>query len=204
MEQPTEKHPSIAPGKISDLKNNYLCMRHGRSLANAEGLIISDPATGINGWGLAQDAELDLRRNLAQITKDPGMIVLTSPFRRARETAGLAVEFLGCKEEVIEPDLRERYFGEMDGKSDTNYPLVWSDDLNNPDNTRYGVESPRAVLDRILGLIVKIESQWSEQTLILVSHGDPLDILLAWSVGKTPDDHMNTGMQTGEIRPLNP
>jgi broad specificity phosphatase PhoE len=38
----------------SNLRNNYLLMRHGESEANVSGVIVSDPATGCDRFGLTE------------------------------------------------------------------------------------------------------------------------------------------------------
>ena len=72
-----------------------------------------------------------------------------------------------------------------------------------PDNSRGGVESPSAVFRRLWRLIAEIESQGGNSTVLLVSHGDPLNILLTGTAGLGLERHRDIPpMETAEIREL--
>lgn len=188
----------------AELTNRFYCMRHGRSIANEAGLIISDPVTGSRDWGLASDAEKAVIESLRSSILGPATLVYTSPFSRTAETAALAVGHLGSPEAVVAGELRERWFGEWEGSSHANYQKVWEEDRVNTGETLRGVESPDTVLERMLPLLFRIEGQYSNRDILLVSHGDPVDILLTWASGEALTEHMNQGMVTAEIRLLTP
>ena len=40
--------------EFGQLRNRYFAMRHGHSLANAQGSIVSDPLYGIGDYGLSE------------------------------------------------------------------------------------------------------------------------------------------------------
>jgi probable phosphoglycerate mutase len=185
------------------LKNRYLLMRHGRSLANEAGLIISEPSAGRDRWGLAADAGKAVLSAVAASALENSTIIYTSPFLRARETAEIAAAAAGTGKPAVTGRLRERYFGVYDGGSDGAYQEVWAQDAADPHNRAGGVESPQAVLDRLLALIQRTEAVHHSASILLVSHGDPLDILLAHFSGYPVSRHRDIRvMDTAEIRPL--
>ncbi|KAG0277752.1 hypothetical protein BGZ95_005418 [Linnemannia exigua] len=111
----------------------------------------------------------------------------------------------------VTPDLRERYFGdfEMRTPSDDLYNKVWSEDANNPFHQMYGVESVMDVTQRVSGVIRNLEQEGGggsaggeaegsgeekkeeegEEWVILVSHGDSLQILQTAMKGWSGDRH---------------
>jgi len=190
---------------FSNLTNSYLLLRHGRSLANQAGLIISSSDDGIGGWGLAEGACIEVAKSLDGLSLPSGTIFYTSPFKRALDTARCAAEFIGSDTIIEAAELGERYFGKFDKGEDRNYSRVWQLDAGNPENIRDGVESTRSVFRRLGKLISEIDNQYNGQTIILVSHGDPLDILLTAAAGLEVCRHREIeAMKTAELRPLLP
>lgn len=180
-------------------------MRHGRSLANEAGLIISNITDGTAGWGLALNSDSDIRDSVKGSELSSDTVIFSSPFKRAYETALVAAEVLKCNPPLPAAPLRERFFGSLDKKSDSHYPDVWADDAANSDNNNLGVESPAEVLMRLSDFVMKTDSEFSGRTILLVSHGDPLNILLTHAAGLPLTGHMKIrAMKTAELRNLFP
>lgn len=178
-------------------------MRHGRSLANEAGIIISDMQDGVEGWGLTPDSEIDIRESFKGYDLPPDTVIFSSPFKRAYETALVAAKVLKCGPPQRAVPLRERFFGLLDKKADSHYPDVWADDILNAENNKLGVESPAEVLRRLTEFILNTDSSLSGRTILLVSHGDPLNILLTFAAGSPLVSHMkNDPMKTAELRNL--
>ncbi|MFC3285433.1 histidine phosphatase family protein [Litchfieldella rifensis] len=163
-------------------------MRHGHSQANEAGLIVSDPARGVEGFGLSARGEAQL----AAVTSDwrwpVPTRVLHSDFLRTTQTAARIADHFGLIMQV-EQRLRERFFGEFDTQADTHYPDVWALDAEDAGHQCRGVESVVAVARRMQAVISALEAQYSGETVLLVSHGDPLQILLTAVAGKPLQRH---------------
>jgi probable phosphoglycerate mutase len=100
--------------------------------------------------------------------------------------------------------LRERFFGELDGQDDDAYPNVWSRDLIDPNHSEQGVESVSSVLARTTELLESLESSYRGQHILLVAHGDVLQILQTLFAGVSPAQHRQLPhLQVAEIRRLN-
>lgn len=166
-------------------------MRHGHSRANEEGLIISNPSSAISGYGLTQKGEDEVRKvaTLLRGHINGSPIVCSSDFLRAQRTAEIMVDQLGGKL-MVDKRLRERDFGKLNGQSDLRYHEVWDLD-SNLDNDIFDVESVRNLVERVKGLLDSLESRFSGEDIILVSHGDPLMAI-------------NTYVQHGDIKFLVP
>jgi len=190
---------------IKQLSNRYFVMRHGQSQANIQQVIVSDPRNGIDEYGLSEQGAVQVRESLQL---DPGLdsdiLIVSSDFKRARESAEIAHEILGCVQPLkFDERLRERNFGDWELTPDSAYPLVWAGDETNADNTERGVESPNQVMLRVSALVYDYEVKHSNATILIVSHGDALQILqTAFSKQDASTHRQLQHLQTAEIRRL--
>jgi probable phosphoglycerate mutase len=187
------------------LVNRYHVMRHGQSKANEAGVIVSRIETDRGGdWGLS---ELGRRQALAAAEQcglpAEDMVIRSSDFSRARETAEIVRAHLGAGEVVVTEALRERCFGDLEGTSASNYAQVWQADNGGAGQAAGGIESAAAVLDRATALVADLERQYSGRDILLVSHGDTLQILEAGFLRMDPSGHRQLPhLETAQIREL--
>lgn len=189
-------------------------LRHGISSANEAGLIISDPANGVPDYGLSSTGQelcqnifsgldetffhgLDWRERATRLK------VWTSDFRRARETAEIFCDQLGLGPPVIETGLRERNFGQLEKKPAVMYEEIWRADQQNQ-KPPYGAETTTAVARRLHTTLESILPENEEiRAIVLVSHGDTIQILEALSRGLAPHRHRELKpVANSELRPL--
>ena len=99
--------------------------------------------------------------------------------------------------------MRERYFGDWEGSTTGNYARVWAADEANAGQTADNVEPVSAVLERTTALITDLERRYSGRDILLVSHGDTLQILTAGFLRMDPSRHRSLPpLETAEIRRL--
>mgnify|MGYP000199750080 CR=1 FL=1 len=165
------------PAVSGHRRNRYLLMRHGHSQANQQGLIISSPEYGLSGFGLSAAGREQLDGLLADWRWAIPTRILHSDFRRTTETAERIAQHFDLLLDA-EPRLRERHFGAFEGKGDDGYLEVWARDAQDPSHRHAGVEAVAEVATRTAGLIADLEQRHAGETFLLVSHGDPLQILL--------------------------
>ncbi|EXJ09425.1 histidine phosphatase family protein [Nitrincola nitratireducens] len=170
------------------LKNTYLLMRHGHSLANEAGCIISHPDNGIHAYGLSNVGRAQLQQTLKDWPYPIPDRLLHSDFLRTTESAQCLAQHFNCPIEV-NTLLRERCFGVYEQQSDQFYESVWAKDSAGLDVTAEGVESLERVAQRMHSVIEHCEATYADQTLVLVSHGDPLQILLTHLDGRALSEH---------------
>ncbi|CAI7771926.1 unnamed protein product [Closterium sp. NIES-54] len=91
-------------GLPEELRNRYVLLRHGRSLANERGLIVSSLVNGVAAdYGLAAEGRQQAQRagrQLKELLEQRGVagrdvVVFASPFSRTQQTAALAAAELG-------------------------------------------------------------------------------------------------------------
>jgi len=190
--------------KINKLKNCYFIMRHGESIANREKIIISDPKIGIKKYGLTDKGRLQIKESIAMSDDlDNKTIIYSSDFLRTKETAKLIKEILNNKKLYFKKNLRERYFGLFDQKSNQNYQNVWLEDKKDPSHKKNNVESVDNVLNRTTSLILALEKKYNLKKILLISHGDPLQILQTAFLKISPANHRKIDhLDVAEIREL--
>lgn len=161
----------------SHWRNRYLLMRHGHSQANQDALIISSPERGVEAFGLSTIGEHQLLSAVNGWVWPVPTQVVHSDFLRTTQTAARVAKAFQL---TMTPDkrLRERFFGELEGGSDERYPDVWALDAQKADHTAHQVEAVSAVAARMRKVIDEWEQQREGETILVVSHGDPLQILL--------------------------
>ena len=186
------------------MRNRYFGMRHGQSQANVEGILVSNPEEGVRSYGLTpqgrKQVENAIRKN--QIL-DSTCIIYSSEFLRAKESAEIVKDFFCIRKVNFHKNLRERRFGSFDKKSLSNLQEIWKHDEQNANHSYKGVEPPTMVLARVLLLVDLLEKRYSGRKILLVSHGDVLQILHVHLLGMSANLHRKiTHLETAEIREL--
>ncbi|MCA8866303.1 MULTISPECIES: histidine phosphatase family protein [unclassified Halomonas] len=169
-------------------RNRYLLMRHGHSQANQQGVIVSSPERGIENFGLSEYGEQQLAQLVADWQWPVPTRVVHSDFLRTRQTAAHVAARFGLVPSV-DTRLRERHFGELEGQGDDRYPSIWALDAEDAEHRHYQVETLCEVASRMQAVIAAWEQQASGETILLVSHGDPLQILLTALANKPLTQH---------------
>lgn len=159
------------------LQNHYLLVRHGHSQANEAGIIVSTPAHGCAYYGLSTLGEQQMHKLVSDWYWPTPTLLLHSDYRRTTQTAKYLAQRFHLSMQV-DKRLRERCFGELDGKSDRHYHDIWALDAQDAHHQQLGVESVAAVAIRMRMVIEHMEARHCGETIALVSHGDPLQILL--------------------------
>ena len=190
---------------IDRLNNRYFAMRHGHSMANQQRIIVSHPDNGRDNYGLSELGRKQVETSLRQDNHlDTDTVIVTSDFKRARETAAIAYEMLACSVSVCEESrLRERNFGELELAADDGYNEVWQQDEVNPDSQARGVESVNQVMTRVTSVVTDYDNQHSGSTILFISHGDALQILQTAFARLDASTHRQLEhLHTAEIRQL--
>ncbi|MDA3809281.1 MAG: histidine phosphatase family protein [Spirochaetaceae bacterium] len=157
--------------------NNYYLIRHGHSKANEEGIIISNPEIGTLKYGLTENGKKQIKASAVKFPEIKNPIIYSSDFLRTRESAEILKEILQTEDVLYTPLLRERFFGFYDSLGDDQYNEIWRKDKNDENNKINSVESPKQVFNRVESLINDLESLYTDKNILLVSHGDCLQIM---------------------------
>ncbi|WCJ40002.1 Phosphoglycerate mutase family protein [Euphorbia peplus] len=198
--------------------NKYWILRHGKSIPNQTGLIVSSLENGIrseyqlapDGINQAHSAGLlflkELKENNIPIEN---VRICYSPFARTTHTAKvvasvLDIPFDGPQFTVME-DIRERYFGpSFELMSHDKYPEIWALDEKDPCMQPEGGESVKDVANRLAKSMAMMESEFQGCAILIVSHGDPLQILQAMLHAakeeiRSPNDDMPSRLEAVNV-----
>lgn len=150
--------------------NRYILIRHGESIHNVK-----------NIWGIVPDSENDLLTDLGkeQVVKSAEKlgqidIVITSQYRRSRETAAILADKVGIpsKDIIIDQRVGEWNVGpQFEAKIMDDYFV-----LRNKSEDRYhykesGGESYADVFVRAGEFLYDLESKYQNKTILVVTHG---------------------------------
>ena len=191
------------------LVNRYFAMRHGEAVCNVLGILAGDPEVGKGTHGLtsegarqARDAAFGLRNDLGKSADE--VIILSSDFLRAAQTAAIVREVLGTARPVrFSRALRERYFGRLEGRPHGEAKTLCAQELIGPEDKPYATESFTELLVRLTRAVVALESVYQQETILLVSHSAPLQVLEAAFAHLEPAHYERlTALKFAEIREL--
>lgn len=192
VSSPVEMETAAAAAAAgAGLRNRYWVLRHGKSIPNERGLIVSSLENGtLPEYALASDGvdqarmagELFLQALKENDIPLENVRICYSPFARTSHTARVVASVLNipfegpqCKAIV---DLRERYFGpSFELKSHDKYTEIWALDEKDPFQKPEGGECVDDVASRLAKAMVDIETDFQGCAVLIVSHGDPLQIL---------------------------
>lgn len=150
-----------------------MVVRHGRTDANASGLLLGrrlDP--GLDELGERQASAL--RSAVGHADR-----VISSPLRRARETA----EALGVPVEIDERWVEIDY-GTLDGTPISELPAeLWSRWRSDIDFVPGGGESLASVGVRVRHALDDLLEEARERTVVVVTHVSPIKAAVAWALG---------------------
>ena len=179
-------------------------MRHGQSKANVAGIIVSRIESDRHGdYGLSELGRTQALEAAQACDLPRDIVICSSDFSRARQTAEIVRAHLDAPGVDLAEALRERCFGAWEGSATDNYARVWAADESDSPQAGDGVEPTTVVLDRTTALIVDLERRYSGRHILLVSHGDTLQILQAGFLRMSPASHRSLpALQIAEIRQL--
>ena len=198
------------------LANRFHAMRHGQSKANEAGIIVSSIGRDRRGdYGLSELGRRQARAAADACGLPADTLIFSSDFARAWQTAEIAAARLGAADATVAEELRERCFGALEGGPVARYATVWRVDEASDEagvgqvedeagaGRVEGVETAAAVLDRATALVARLERRYAGRDILLVSHGDTLQILQAGFLGLDPARHRRLPpLATAEIRAL--
>jgi probable phosphoglycerate mutase len=155
-----------------------LLLRHGQTPLSAEKRFAGTGDIELTETGVRQ-AKLAGDRLAARGGID---VIVTSPLRRARETAEAVAEATGAPV-VAGEDFRETDFGAWEGLTFAEAQQRWPDDvaawLADPSSAPTGGESFATVDARVRAALERVLTDYTRRTVLVVSHVTPIKTLVA-------------------------
>lgn len=166
--------------KLSPTNNEYFTMRHGEADSNILNILSSSPEkTEIN---LTNKGKLQTQKAAKLLKKEKLDLVISSPLKRTTETAKIIAEYCGIEYSTDER-LREYDFGSMNGKPVEEFESFIGGQEGKFANAPEGAENAIQVRKRMIELVNELEKKYKGKRILLISHGDPLWLLLGTMKG---------------------
>ncbi len=177
--EPEPQAPAAAPAPVVTTTTHLL--RHGRTAHTPERRFSGSSDLDLSDLGRADAA------SAAQALAGRGIdVIVSSPLRRCRQTAGAVAEVLDLGIEV-DRDLRELDFGGWEGLTAAEAlaaaPLAFRRWQASPDVRPPGGESIADVSARVAAARTRILERHAGRTVLLVTHVTPIKLLLAAGLG---------------------
>lgn len=177
---------------------SLLLVRHGRTEANARGLLLgrADPSLDTLGRRQADAAAAAL----SSARFGPVHTIVSSPLRRAVETAAAIGEQLHA-EVLLDEQLIELDYGDWEGRPVTDVPAEsWASWRADPTNGPPGGESLATLGERVRAAC----ERWSGQlvgpgAVVMVTHVSPIKAAVAWALGVGDEVAWRTQLDNASI-----
>lgn len=178
----TPRHPAVARRSsrraaevVCDTAGVLILVRHGRTPANAAGLLQGRIDQELDEHGQAQVAAV------AEFVTGRWQVdaVVSSPLRRAVQTAAAFGQPIEIDERWI-----ELAYGEYEGAVHSTVPSeVWRRWRDDPDYVPDGGESFRTLDTRVRDACEDIVARAAAENVVVVSHVSPIKAAVAWALG---------------------
>jgi broad specificity phosphatase PhoE len=174
-----------------------ILIRHGESVANAQGLLLGRTDAELTEKGMAQAA------SVGQLLRDPILVLRSSPLSRARDTAAL----LGS-DVPVEVDDRwvEVDYGEYECQPLRDVPAdVWRQWRSDPGFRPSGGETLAEVDARVAAACAELFAadgllaRAADGDVVVVSHVTPIKAAVAWALGMGPELLWRLHLQTASV-----
>ena len=148
--------------------------RHGQDEDNANGILNGRRDMPLTEKGFHQAHDVAEKIKAHDMTFDT---IYASPLQRAHTTASIIAETIGASKPIVLPELIERDFGVMSGKSQSEIISLCAPDILKTETITYflnpeGAESFPQLIVRADALLQKLAEQHPEGKILLVTHGD--------------------------------
>jgi broad specificity phosphatase PhoE len=176
----------------SELANTgkFIMVRHGESEGNRERRFTISSEVGLTELGVQQAHQV--ARRIAELFKP--QIVVSSPFRRARQTSEIIARELNLEIETVH-DLHERDLGFLKGHSyDDLRAVVLKDPSYDPARgwswKPEGGESYEDVRERVMAAVEQLLRRYPQDEIVIVSHGGVMLSVWAHIIGQWHGAHL--------------
>jgi isoleucyl-tRNA synthetase len=162
--------------------NKLFLVRHGEAESNTKDILNSD--LGQNHFSLTKNGKERVEKTAKELNGEKIDLIFSSPFLRTKQTAEIIAGKLGL-EVVIDERLREFGFGEFNGKSINDFWKIFPNWPKESDEQRkkFGVETEAEARERITSFLKEINEKYKNKNIIVVSHGDPIQIFYSITQG---------------------
>ena len=178
-----------------------ILVRHGETDWNKAQRFQGQANMALNKTGRRQAAALAAALRQAEVNA-----ILASDLQRAQETAHPIAAVFGLPVQ-LEPRVREMAFGAWEGLSysqiQQQFPdglAAWQEDALHVSPP--GGETLMQVTERVQAALSDLADTYRDRTVVLVTHGGPLRLLLCLALGLAPQAHWRFALDLASLSEL--
>ncbi|MDD5431075.1 MAG: class I tRNA ligase family protein [Candidatus Pacebacteria bacterium] len=197
----------MAVGSLEELSKNsigsgnkYFVMRHGQSDSNVKE--INSCAPEIVDIKITEKGKAQVKKTAEELKKKKIDLIFTSPLQRTKQTAEIVSGVLGVSVKV-DDRLKEYNMGIFNGQSYKVFDdFIGDNQLNKFSKRMERGENLEDIKMRMMNFILELENKYKDKNILIVSHGDPLWVLIGTARGMTNEmivvEKKKLYVQTGE------
>ncbi|MCC6323341.1 class I tRNA ligase family protein [Candidatus Nomurabacteria bacterium] len=186
--------------------NKYFIMRHGQAENNTKRIVSSGIDSNIH---LTEEGKNQINETIKKIKDYKFDYVFVSPIIRTQETLEILkneIDFSHCEIKNEEAILEIRT-GEFEGKSIAEYNANFSGELERFTKKPKDAECLNDVKKRVGDFLYKLESEYVNKNILIISHGDTIWMMQAVASGitniKTVESVKENYPKNAEFKELN-
>lgn len=174
---------------------NIYVLRHGQTDYNVRNVYQGQIDVPLNDVGIEQAKEIAKKFNGIKVDA-----ILVSPLTRAKQTAQYVSEVTKVPI-VIEKDLIERSFGDMEGhhnREDCNIQMLSDYDKN---YNIFNVEPIQELFKRVYSYMDSVVKRFKDKDIVIVTHACVAQAIECYCKGMPKDkDILSLALKNGEVR----
>jgi isoleucyl-tRNA synthetase len=175
-------------GSIDEIRNEIgglnkiFLVRHGEAKNNVDDILSGWPETEI--FRLTEKGREKVKKTADSLKEEKIKAIFCSPVTRTRETAEIIAEELGL-ELIIDERLQEMGFGELNGKTTSEFDALFPTKESRAEKAGFGVETGENIRKRLQKFLDEVNEKYKNENIVVVSHGDPIQIFYGFTQGKS-------------------
>lgn len=167
------------------MNNKYILLRHGETEYQAKELDVLYPADNKLNLPMTKKGEEMIRKASNEIKGID--LIYSSDFYRTKKSA----EIINKKNNlniVFDERLGDTNFGIFHGKTGEEYRGYFSSEKERFTKPTPNGESWNEVRERVIEVIKEIEEKYKDKTVLIISHADPIWLMMGYLKGLNDDE----------------
>ncbi len=177
------------------LKNHYFLLRHGQTIYQTEKRDILYPFPEDPPIPITREGERQVKESAEKLKAKNIDLIFSSDFFRTRQTAGIVSRALGV-EVNFDKRLQDLNLGEFRGRLMKDYQDFFSEKKERFFKRPKAGETWNDLKKRLTDFLEEVEKKYRGKNILIISHGDPLWLLVGILKGFTEEEEFLASRNT--------
>jgi len=169
------------------VNNKYILLRHGETRYQAEKLDVLYTKDENPGLSITENGKEKIKIVAKELSSKGIDVIYCSTYHRTKETAEIVNKELRV-DIKFDSRLIDTNFGVFHGKRGEEYRKFFSDKKERFSKRTPSGESWKDVRERVIAVMAEIEKEHNGKTILIISHGDPIWLLVGYLKGLSEDE----------------